>query len=345
MLFVVWTSVFRSQSDPRRFRSIHSPTAARDRRQPCQSTLYPRLRCGKHSFVFLPLVLAPNSAPLDAPHRPTNGQMKPCGSGQKINTGSGSGCICGVDSRESVLQVVVVRVMTEGESVPCAGFIAAVERETGLGNCLESRRVIPAIRGAGALHKRLQAVVGTGRLGVGPAPHRVGQPDGGPERARNARLDHPGRPSTRYGKHGRRQERRPEPVLVGRGVGPRPGDRRQGSPRQATLAHGERRPGRGQPGLGQRRPRGRLGAANPGAIPPGPDGPVAGGTRPARSGDAWLPGSAQTARSSSSACSARPIDWCRTSVQKNKSRKSGVCIETSAGARAAISGGNGPADC
>ena len=64
--------------------------------------------------------------------------------------------------------MVVVRVMTEGESVPCAGFIAAVERDAGLGNGLESRGGIPAIRGAGALHKRLQVIVGTGRLGVGP---------------------------------------------------------------------------------------------------------------------------------------------------------------------------------
>jgi hypothetical protein len=73
----------------------------------------------------------------------------------------------GVNSRESVFQVVVVRVVTEGESVPGAGFIAAVEREAGLGDRLESRGVIPAILGSGALHKQFQAILGTGRLGVG----------------------------------------------------------------------------------------------------------------------------------------------------------------------------------
>jgi hypothetical protein len=57
--------------------------------------------------------------------------------------------------------------MTEGESVPGAGFLAAVEREAGLGDRLESCGVIPAILGSGAFHKPFQAIPGTGHLGVG----------------------------------------------------------------------------------------------------------------------------------------------------------------------------------
>jgi hypothetical protein len=72
-----------------------------------------------------------------------------------------------LESSESVLQLVVVGVVTEGESVPGAGLIAAAEREAGLGDYLESREVIAAILASGALHQRFQPILGTGRLGVG----------------------------------------------------------------------------------------------------------------------------------------------------------------------------------
>ncbi len=73
----------------------------------------------------------------------------------------------GVELRESVLQLIVVRVMTEGESIPGAGLIAAVEREAGPGDGLEGRGVILAILESGALQKPFQSIQETGRLGVG----------------------------------------------------------------------------------------------------------------------------------------------------------------------------------
>ncbi len=71
-----------------------------------------------------------------------------------------------VVQEQSVFQLGVVWVMTEGKSVPGASFIAALEREAGVGDRPEGRGVLLAILASGVLDQRFQTILGTDGLGV-----------------------------------------------------------------------------------------------------------------------------------------------------------------------------------